>query len=135
MRSPNRRRPLPRTIRPPHPVTDMGLVARGSSYVGSPKHKDTDSFAGKPAPRADASLCDRSFVDRQEEITGHLREAIQKGVVGHPWEELKPRYVWGVIDGVVYEARVVNQSQGHYKGYPLRPDEWPDGIQGYYDGL
>jgi hypothetical protein len=27
---------------------------------------------------------------------------------------------------VIYEARLVNQELGQYKGYPLDPDEWPE---------
>jgi hypothetical protein len=29
-------------------------------------------------------------------------------------------------NAVFYEARLVNQELGQYKGYPLDPDEWPE---------
>jgi hypothetical protein len=28
----------------------------------------------------------------------------------------------------MYEGRLVNQEQGHYKGYPLTVDEVPEGL-------
>jgi hypothetical protein len=38
----------------------------------------------------------------------------------------RPRYAWPRLDNVIYEARLVNQELGQYKGYPLDPDEWPE---------
>ena len=29
---------------------------------------------------------------------------------------------------IVYEARLVNQGNGQYKGYPLNPEEWPENL-------
>jgi hypothetical protein len=50
------------------------------------------------------------------------------GRIGAPWEGDFPRYVWHRRDDVVYEARLVNQEVGEYKGYPLEPGEWPEGL-------
>lgn len=33
---------------------------------------------------------------------------------------------------VVFEGRLVNRTQGTYKGYPLAEKEWPDGIESIY---
>jgi hypothetical protein len=33
----------------------------------------------------------------------------------------------------VYEARLVNREVGQYKGYPLNTDEWPAGIDEFYE--
>ena len=33
----------------------------------------------------------------------------------------------------VYEARLVNEANGEYKGYMLNRDEWPEGIEGLSD--
>lgn len=134
MRAPQRYRPSLRKIHPLRPDVDMDLVAERSSYVGSPEHKDMPSFAGRPRPRADASICDRAFADRQTELTDLLRDAIRRRVVGHPWEGGYPRYVWASIDGEVYEARLVNQGTGEYKGYMLTRSEWPEGMVGVPDG-
>lgn len=48
--------------------------------------------------------------------------------MGGPWEGRYPRYVWSKIDGIVYEARLVNREQGQYKGWQLEADEWPSNI-------
>lgn len=61
------------------------------------------SFAGQPRPRADASICERSLSRSPEEITRILRESIQAGRVGGPWEGDFPRYVWGGIEEMLFE--------------------------------
>ena len=38
------------------------------------------------------------------------------------------RYVWYRQGETVYEARLVNQVKGEYKGYALCPDELPKGL-------
>lgn len=100
-------------------------VAQDARYVGSPEHKDTPSFAGRPRPRADASLCDPRWAGKQEELTALLRRAIEAGQVGGPVEGRFPRYVWCRLEEDVYEARLVNRGLGEYKAYRLLPDEWP----------
>ena len=62
-----------------------------------------------------------------------LKKAIIKGVVGAPWEGKFPRYAWFKDGETVYEARLVNRQAGEYKGYPIRQDEWPEGIEKYYE--
>jgi hypothetical protein len=109
-------------------------LAKAARYVGSVEHKDTPSFAGNPPrPRPDASLCDRSLAHCPDRLTEWLRAAIVKGVIGGPWEGGFPRYAWYKNGNAVYEARLVNCTQGTYKGYPLLPDEWLKGIQVLYD--
>jgi len=112
---------------------DLVQVAERVAYVGSPEHKDTPSFAGSPRPRADATICDRSFVGQQALLSERLREAVRRGGVGGRWEGGFPRYVWHKEGDTVYEARLVNQESGEYKGWALREDEWPAGIE-KYDG-
>lgn len=55
MRATKRRRPLPRAVTDdPGSVSDRHAMAAQVTYVGSPEHKDTPSFAGnppKPRPR------------------------------------------------------------------------------------
>jgi len=132
MRAPKRRRPLVRRIVAPPPDLDKDAIAAAASYVGSPEHKDTPSFVEEVRPRADASICDRSLATRRAEITDWLREAICKGVVSGYFEGRFPRYVWYKDGDVVYEGRLSNRDQGHYKGYPLEKDDWPRGIETYY---
>jgi hypothetical protein len=40
-----------------------------------------------------------------------------------------PKYVWVVLDGVVYEARHISGPQGTYKGYELEPAEYPENLE------
>lgn len=49
-----------------------------------------------------------------------------RGRTGGQWDGNFPRYVWHRSEGVPYEARLVNQELGQYKGYPLAQDEWPE---------
>jgi hypothetical protein len=92
------------------------------------EHKDRPSFAGQPRPRADASICDPALAKNPDELTRWLRVAIRNGYVGAPWEGRFPRYAWYRRRGVVFEARLVNQEAGQYKGYPLDADDVPEGL-------
>lgn len=127
VRAPKRRRPQRRTICPAPPGVSLAKVAADVRYVGSPEHKVHPSFAGPPRPRADATKCDPSLADPGA-LTGWIREAILKKNFGEPWEGDFPRYVWHQVDGTVYEGRLVNQELGEYKGWPLEPGEWPEGL-------
>lgn len=127
MRAPRRRRPIKRKIQVPADV-DLGVVAEQAEYVGSPEHKNVDSYAGPPRLRADASCCPPELATNRRIVTGWLRYAIRQGSTGGPWEGRSPsfpRYVWYKDDETVYEGRLVNHEQGHYKGYPLERSEWP----------
>jgi hypothetical protein len=111
------------------PIPDGVSLAEAAAlvrYVGSPEHKDSASFAGQPRPRADATICDRSFLDRIEELQTWLRNAILQGWVSAYWEKGFPRYVWFRHDEVVYIGRHV--GNGHYKGWQLEKEEWPEGL-------
>jgi hypothetical protein len=112
---------------PPPAGVDLHELADRASYIGSSEHKNFPSFAGAPRLRADASKCDPKLAD-PEELTRWLREAITVGHVGTPWEGDFPRYAWCKREAAVYEARLVNSVQGHYKGYPLGPGEEPEGL-------
>jgi hypothetical protein len=127
MRAPRRHRPLRRTRCVPPEGADLQSLAATVRYVGSCEHKTYPSFAGPPKPRADASKCDPKLADA-DELTEWLRQAIVAGSVGAPWEGDYPRYVWHRQGDVMYEGRLVNQEQGHYKGYPLTADELPEGL-------
>ncbi|WP_143663611.1 hypothetical protein [Streptomyces sp. NRRL B-24085] len=130
MRAPKRQRPLARTIKRPKPeerLEELAELAKRTQYVGSAEHKSYPSFAGPPRLRADASRCDPSLTDR-DEITEWLREGFSLGNIGELFEGEFPRYVWVKRGNIVYEGRLVNREQGHYKGYPLAPNEFPEGL-------
>lgn len=127
MRAPKRRRPLVRVVAISLPGIDLNALARKVRYIGSPEHKDAPSFAGQPRPRADAAICDRSLT--QIQVTKWLKTAIRRGNVSNFWEGDFPRYVWHQEGNIAFEARLVNQGNGEYKGYPLNPEEWPEGLK------
>jgi len=60
-----------------------------------------------------------------ELMTGVLREAISRGCIGAIFEGGFPKYVWGWLDGRLYEARHINGPQGTYKAYELKDLERP----------
>jgi len=118
---------LRRALGSPPAGVDLLRLAGSARYVGSAEHKTFPSFAGPPKLRADASKCDPKLAG-QDELTAWLRQAFVEGSVGAPWEGDYPRYVWYRDGDVVYEGRLVNQELGQYKGYPIRTDEWPEGL-------
>ncbi len=103
-------------------------VASRASYVGSPEHKSHPSAAGRPAARSDASQCEPHLTAQSAQLTEVLRESIRQGVIGALFEGDFPKYVWGHVDGRLFEARHINGPQGTYKGYPLEEFETPKGI-------
>jgi hypothetical protein len=112
-------------IEPPAGVT-LEQLAERVAYVGSVEHKRYPSFAGRPRPRADATLCNPSFKDA-DQLTEWVRKGLKSGQIGAPWEGDFPRYVWLRVEDAWYEARLVNQTLGQYKGYELgEADDLPD---------
>jgi len=53
---------------------------------------------------------------------------MREGACGDYWEGDFPRYLWIQVGGQRYEARLVNQGLGQYKGYPIELDEWPEEV-------
>ncbi|HET6384766.1 MAG TPA: hypothetical protein VFJ58_15345 [Armatimonadota bacterium] len=133
MKAPKRHRPLTRRLLGPLIEYNLDELSQRVAYVGSPEHKDTKSFAGVPRPRGDATICDRSFLNRLPELQEWLRKAVRCGAIGTPWEGDFPRYAWYKDGDTVYEARLVNRTKGEYKGWALSPDEWPRGIDAIYE--
>jgi hypothetical protein len=107
--------------------TDVEAVAAQAVYVGSPEHKSTPSFAGQPRPRADATICDPAFHDRQADLQQWLRNAIRNRQFNDYWEKGFPRYVWSRVGDTVFIAR--HTGNGQYKGWQLEDqDEGPEGL-------
>ena len=111
---------------------DLDAVASAATYIGSPEHKDTPSFAGHPQPRKTASICDRNLARDRDRPQQWLELGIRRGTVSDRWEGSFPRFVWCKVGDTVYEARLVNRVQGSYKGWPLSQEEWPPGIEDFY---
>lgn len=129
MRSPQRRRQLPRKPAVDVPAEHLERCAQAASYVGSPEHKSMPSFAGRtPKLRSDASRCPTDLKDPVE-ITRWLAAGIRAGLVSNdPGEEGFPKYVWVFNRNTWFEGRLVNEVQGTYKGYPLTDDEVTQGL-------
>ena len=125
MKRPERRRAQRHRKTPPPPGVSLSELAEQVRYVGSPEHKLTSSFAGHPAPRSDASICDPSLANQRELVQSWLRESIRRGQCGGPWEGRFPRYVWRKTEQEAHEARLTNRATGEYKGYPIGFEECP----------
>jgi hypothetical protein len=124
------RRPRHRVIAPwPDDKPAPDEIAAAARYVGSAEHKSYPSPAGNPALRSDASRCDPRYADF-ELVTAVLREAIERRCVSAVFEGDFPKYVWGWLDGQLYEARHINGPQGTYKAYPLEEAEIPRDPEG-----
>ena len=81
-------------------------VACTARYVGSVEHKAYPSSAGPPALRTDATPCDPKL--SFDNIRTALVEGIRRGCVSTAMEQGFPKYVWGWLDGDLYEARHIN---------------------------
>ena len=105
-------------------------VANAVRYVGSAEHKNHPTAAGPPKLRFnDASPCDPRY-SSFEEPTRALRDAVRAGMTSD-FVGSFPKYVWGPLDGRLYEARLVNAEQGWYKAYPLEKfEELPEDTEG-----
>jgi hypothetical protein len=135
VRSPKRRRQLPRKPALGVPADRLERCALAVSYVGSPEHKSVPSFAGSPKLRSDASRCPTDLKDAAE-IAGWLATAIRAGLVSEdPGEDRFPKYVWAFERDTWFEGRLVNEMQGSYKGYPLADDEITPGLRAREDDL
>lgn len=52
-----------------------------------------------------------------------LVEAICKRCVHRDFEGGYPRRVWAYVNGVLHEARLSNEGNGEYHGFPLEYEE------------
>ena len=100
-------------------------VAEQVQYVGSPEHKNHPSPVGPPALRSDATPCEPRLTKDRDGNTAALRRGIIEGCTSSIFEGGFPKYVWTWLDGDLYEARHINGPQGTYKGYKLKPTEFP----------
>ncbi len=117
------RRKRPRAIGVWTSDEPLESVARKARYVGSAEHKPYPSPAGPPALRSDATPCDPA-IDLAN-VQAALAEAIRRGCVSATVEQGFPRYVWGWLEGALFEARHINGPAGTYKGYRITDAERP----------
>jgi hypothetical protein len=94
-------------------------------YTGSAYHRSRGSKSGPIASRAGiSSRCPPTWTNPL--ATEALKLAISEAKVSCYWEGGFPRHVWHLEGDVLYEARLTNQGNGEYHGYPLEDRwEWP----------
>lgn len=108
--------------RNPNEKDRLENLSRAARYRGNPGHKrNPGDFCLTPPsrPRMNKSLCDTASIFSRSEAEELLRKGIQKGCISVQEAGGWPRIVWAVADGIVLEARLDNEAQGTYHGYPL----------------
>ncbi len=114
-------------------------AASRATYVGSPEHKSyTNPVTNEPPggrPPSDASKCPRYPREAFDAFTASLREAILAGCVCGD-DEGMPRYVFGVHEGRLFQARRRTDPPGdRYKGWWINDEEAPRDPEGRLDAL
>jgi hypothetical protein len=107
-------------------VPRLEKASVNARYTGSGYHRQAGSLMGQAVSRSwpAASKCPKDWTI--EAATHLLRESIRAGHVSILWSEDYPRFVWCPHDEFLYEARLTNETQGHYHAYPLEDQkEWP----------
>ncbi|MCW2754805.1 MAG: hypothetical protein JWQ32_2216 [Marmoricola sp.] len=103
---------------------DLQALADGAVYTPSADHKDHWMDGLQPRLRSDATPCPRSVTKEQAEVW--LKEAMAAGNIGEPWDgQSYPRMVWASVGDCTFEARLSNDEQGWYHGYPIDESERP----------
>ena len=98
-------------------------VAEKATYVGSPEHKTNAAVFGLPTLHSDKAKCDPSITPAQADEA--LKRFIRKRCVSGVFQGGFPKYVWGYVEAVAYEARHINGPQGTYKAYPITSAQMP----------
>ena len=92
-------------------------------YIGNPAHKKNPgdfNLSPPSSPRLDKTLCDGCGVFEKAIALGLLRRGVMKGLISSQTRNEFPQMIWAVSDsGVPLEARLENQEQGTYHGYPI----------------
>lgn len=125
----------------PHPYTpppaDVQELAEAAQYVGSPEHKRGGWWGGKgrplgadgalaPRPKKQlTSICPLHTEEDHATATNWVRQAISKGCFRFVEGDKRfPKHIWHVgADGQGWQGRCINSVQGHYKGWPARPED------------
>lgn len=109
------------------------IVARATSYTGNPLHKTYPSPAGPPkySPKADKSKCDRFAEADWPRLRDALHAAIRAPCVDLSFRGRFPARAWVILNGRLHEARLTNQGNGDYHGFPLNyPEHYPEDPEG-----
>ncbi len=104
---------------------DPEAIARRVRYLPDGKHKDYPASNGEweHVTSSEGTKCARFLPEHHEAVEDTLREAIIAGVVSQKFRGDFPARVWAYINGTLHEARLSNQDQGMYHGFPLDYEE------------
>lgn len=99
-------------------------------YVGSGEHKRFPNPLCDPALHSDKSNCDDvdpALSQDPARLERLLRTALERQQHDTIFEGSFPRFVWGALrvagNSRLFEARLTNRLQGHYKGYFIGPED------------
>ena len=84
--------------------------------------------------RPGAALCAHFAESAWPQLLAALREAIHCSCVQLDAEKKFPTRAWAYINGTLHEARITNQGNGEYHGFPLEcesqmPDDPNDNLR------
>ncbi|MFL6844657.1 MAG: hypothetical protein ACJ8ER_07230 [Allosphingosinicella sp.] len=122
---------MKRRLRTP-PLGDDALDALSAQARHQPyaKHKrNPRAFGLEPIPGIsdDPTYCDEhaGFTpDDMKRVPGLIKRGIVAGLTSEAEAKGVPRLLWSIDDnGWVYEARLTNEGQALYHGYPLLPGD------------
>jgi hypothetical protein len=104
-------------------------VASRATYTGNAQHKTYASPAGPPALRADKSKCDKYESENWPRLVNALRRAIRAECVSEFRGDF-PFRAWVWINGVLHEARLTNEANGEYHGFPINDrQQYPEPLE------
>jgi hypothetical protein len=107
------------------PAAEITTLLTKISYRGNPVHKRHPENFGFPSgsgPRPAKTLCEDADVFSLDEAQQLLQEGVRRSTVSATKRGAFPQTVWAVtVGGRVVEARLDNQTQGTYHGFPIQP--------------
>lgn len=100
-------------------------IAQRVGYLPDGKHKDYPAPNGEwdHVRSSEGTKCARVLPEHQITIVEALQEAIVAGVVSEEFRGDFPARIWAYVDNRLHEARLSNQEQGQYHGFPLDYEE------------
>lgn len=123
-----RRKDKPRRIGNwPEGVDAARKVSARVNFACNTEHKSYPSAAGTPALHSDKAKCDKYERRDIPKLREALRKAIEAECVGEEFRGGYPARAWVWISEVLHEAKLYQQEQGEYHGFPIDdPSQYPE---------